>query len=285
MKYLRHLCIALALCNSLPATAVEWDTPQEPFQLYGNSYYVGTGGISAVLITSPQGHILIDASTAEGSKVIAENIHTLGFKLEDVKFILNSHVHHDHAGGIANLQKLTGATVMSSVANAKVLKSGQQDPADPQYGTLTNLAPSDKVVGLADLGLVKLGKLQVQAHYTPGHTAGGTSWTWQSCEVHNATKTCRNMVFGDSLTSIGPKTFRFRDHPHVIADFQHSFGVMETLPCDVLVTAHPEFNDVLEHHALQAEQGTTIFFDPAACRDLVAGARRFLAKRLASEAN
>ena len=153
----------------------KWDQPQQPFPLYGNSYYVGTAGISAVLITSPQGHVLIDGAGAKGAAIIAANIRALGYKLHDVKYILNSHSHSDHAGGLAELQKLTGATVLAGQDNVPSLASGKSDPADPQYGDLNPFAPVSKPRGVIDGEVIKLGPLALTAHATPGHTPGGTS--------------------------------------------------------------------------------------------------------------
>ena len=269
-------CAGAALAAEHPD---DWSGAQQPFTLYGNSYYVGTAGISAVLVTSPQGHILIDGATEEGGKVVADNIRSLGFKLEDVKYILSSHAHHDHAGGIAYLQKLSGATVLAGAGNVEALRSGVSPKEDPQFGSLTNMAPIANVRAVADGEVVKLGALAVKAHSTPGHTPGGTTWTWQSCEAGR----CKIVVFADSLTAVSTDGYRFNDHPEIVAQFQRSFSVVEQLPCDVLVTAHPGFSDLWERQERVAREGSMAFVDAKACRALVADARVRLGKRLASE--
>lgn len=257
----------------------DWNGAQKPFTIYGNTHYVGTAGISALLITSPQGHILIDGATEKGGQVVADNIRVLGYKLEDVKYILSSHAHHDHAGGIALLQKLSGATVLAGAANVPTMRTGVTPKEDPQFGTLDSFPGAAKVRAVDDGEVVKLGALSITAHSTPGHTPGGMSWTWQSCEAGR----CEAMVFGDSLTAISADGYRFTDHPELVATFRRSFAKVEGLPCDVLVAAHPGFNDLWGRQERAAKEGSMAYVDRDACRALAAGARERLDKRLASE--
>ena len=136
----------------------EWNTPQAPFRIYGNTYYVGPHGISSILITSPKGHILIDGAIAESAPQIAAHIRSLGFRLEDVKLILSTHIHFDHAGGIAELQRMTGATVMASPSSAALLAKGGVDPADPQFGDLLPVAKVAHVKALREGETVHSGR-------------------------------------------------------------------------------------------------------------------------------
>ncbi len=116
-----------------------WNAPQAPFHIYGNTWYVGTHSLSAILIASDKGHILIDGDLEESVPQIADHIRALGFRLEDVKWILNSHVHYDHAGGIAELQRLTGAVVMASPWTAAVMGQGEVAKDDPQFGVIRSI--------------------------------------------------------------------------------------------------------------------------------------------------
>src|SRR5438067_5972488 len=143
------------------AQAADWYAPQEPFAVYGNTYYVGTHGISAVLITSPAGHILVDVGGPDAADQVVAQIRKLGFKVEDITYILNSHLHQDHAGAIAALQKLSGATVLASPASARVLESGQPDKADAQYPNLTPIARVAHVRAVRDGETIRLGPLAV----------------------------------------------------------------------------------------------------------------------------
>ena len=159
-----------------------WNQEQAPFRIFGNTYYVGVHGLGSILITSPEGHVLIDGALPQSAPLIARHVKQLGFAIEDVKVILNSHVHYDHAGGIAELQKSSGAKVIASDIAAKVLRTGKVERNDPQFEIIK---PSPAVGNVEALGArksVNVGKLQLQAIHTPGHTPGGTSWSWTSCE-------------------------------------------------------------------------------------------------------
>jgi metallo-beta-lactamase class B len=270
-----------ALLNT--AKAADWYAPQDPFPVYGNTYYVGTGGISAVLITSSAGHILVDVGGPESAGPVVAHIRKLGFRVEDIRYILNSHAHQDHAGAIADLQKLSGATVLASPASVRVLESGKPDRGDAQYPNLTSMPPVARTRVVRDGESIRLGPLAVTAHFTPGHTKGGTSWTWQAEENGRIV----NVVFADSLTALAAKGLRFSANPLYLqaqADVERSFATIEALPCDVLISAHPEFSDLWERKAKQAALGDAAFINVDACRHYAAKARATLAETLAAEA-
>ncbi|RFP11748.1 subclass B3 metallo-beta-lactamase [Duganella sp. BJB488] len=265
------------------AGAADWYAPQEPFRVYGSTYYVGTGGISAVLITSPSGHILVDAGGPEAGAQVVAHIRKLGFRVEDIRYILNSHAHQDHAGAIADLQKLSGATVLASPAAVQVLASGQPDRGDAQYPNLTPMAPLAPTRAVRDGEIIHLGPLAVTAHFTPGHTKGGTSWAWETEEKGRIV----NVVFADSLTALAAEGLRFSGnplYPQAQADVERSFATVEALPCDILVSAHPEAGGLWERKAKQAELGDAAFIDTKACRNYAAKARATLAETLSAEA-
>jgi metallo-beta-lactamase class B len=261
-----------------------WNTPQEPFRVFGNTYYVGPHGLSSILIVSPSGHVLIDGALPESVPQIVANIKTLGFRIEDVKLILNSHVHFDHAGGLAELQRLSGARVVASSWSAEVLKKGGVAIDDPQYGELRPITRVAHVETLKDGESFRAGDVVVTAHLTPGHTPGGTSFAWQSCFEGR----CLSMVYADSLSPISAKGFRFTDspvYPGALKDFEKSFSFLSTVPCDILLTTHPE-NANLWEKLDGRRRGVTPdpMIDPGACRSLANGARSQLQRRLADEA-
>ena len=262
------------------ASCKVWNAPQEPFKIYGNTYYVGTHGLSSILITSPAGHILIDGDLPESAQQIRDHIQSLGFRIEDVKLILNSHVHFDHAGGIAQLQRWSHARVAASEPSASVLSRGGVAKDDPQYGILPDIAKVKHVQRFRDGEVLHVGGLAITAHLTPGHTAGGTSWTWKSCEKDR----CLNMVFADSLTAASAPGFKFTAHPELLKGFEKSFAFLESTPCDILVTTHPEMSglwDRLERRNKSATPDPMI--DSTACRNLAVKARDQLRKRIESE--
>jgi metallo-beta-lactamase class B len=276
--FLALACIAsLSATLALPAQAApEWTQPNKPFRIHGNAYYVGSRGLTAVLVTSPQGHVLIDGTLPENAAMVEANIRSLGFKLSDIKAILNSHAHVDHAGAIAQLARDTGATVYASALGAKSLALGGADPDDPQYQPGPGYTPVKATV-VVDGGHVKVGPLDIQAHATPGHTPGSTSWTWRSCEAGE----CVDIVYADSLTALTNGTYRYADspaHPHRVESFRQSIATVGSLPCGILVTTHPDASDVLGRAARGKLQ------DPGACKALAAHAVKALDAELAREA-
>lgn len=289
----RHAaCLFILICASVSlaqhkttscANCAEENKPQSPFRIFGNSYYVGTHGLSSVLITSTAGHVLIDGDLPESAAQIAANIKSLGFRIEDVKLIVNSHVHFDHAGGIAELQRRSGARVVASPWSTQVLKMGGVGRGDPQRGTILGIHAVKNVSTFQDGQSFPVGDIAITAHLTAGHTPGGTSWTWKSCEA----SVCREMVYADSLNPISAPAFKFsnsREYPQALDDFEKSFKFFETTPCDILVTAHPEFSGLLDHQA-QRERNVKPdpMVDPTACRRYAESGRAKLRERLAAE--
>ncbi len=280
------LCAVAAISQSKThpcAQCAEWNKPQTPFRIFGNSYYVGTHGLSSVLITSDAGHILIDGDLPESVPQIVANIRSLGFRIEDVKIILNSHVHFDHAGGIAGLQRLSGARVIASEWSASVMKRGGVGRDDPQYGALAPITPIANVHELRDGETIRVGDIAITAHLTPGHTPGSTSWTWKSCEG----KVCYDAVYADSLTPVSADGFKFtasREYPHALADFKKSFTFLEATPCDILITTHPEASQLWDR--LDARQHSATpdpMINAGACRELAEHGRERLQQRIAEE--
>lgn len=159
------------------ASCAEWNTPTPPVRLHGDTYWVGTRGLGAVLLTSSEGHVLIDGGLPESAAHVIASIRALGFRPEDVKLIVNSHAHYDHAGGIAALQKASGARVVASAASAAVLRTGRAGRDDPQFTIALPYPPVSSVSVLSDGDTLRVGPIVVVAHLTPGHTPGGTSWT------------------------------------------------------------------------------------------------------------
>lgn len=290
---LRTLGAALALSTVVhPACAQdaikctscdEWNQPAAPFNIHGNTYYVGTAGLSAVLVTSPQGHVLLDGALPQSAPLIQKNIEALGFRMKDVKLILNSHAHFDHAGGLAALQRASGATVAHSPHGAQVLRDGTPGTDDPQYDpndrfTIPKVA---QVKEVKDGETLAVGPLRFTVHHTPGHTPGGTTWTWQSCEGAN----CLNMVYADSLTPVSTDGFYYSGgatYPDRSASFRATIAKVAGLKCDIVIAAHPSATDAFGKAAARTAQSNP-FIDPEGCRKLAAGASRNVDVRLQKE--
>jgi metallo-beta-lactamase class B len=278
--------VAVSVGQSTPppcSQCAEWNKPQAPFRIFGNAYYVGPHGLSSVLITSESGHVLIDGGLPESAQQIVANIRSLGFRIEDVKIIVNSHVHFDHAGGIEELQRLSGAGVMARQWSANVMRKGGVGRGDPQYGAVAKIAPIKNVQELRDGDSLRVGVIVMTTHLTAGHTPGGTSWTWKSCEG----KICRDMVFADSLTPVSSEGFRFtksREYPKALEDFEKSFAFFEAVPCDILITTHPEVSGLWDRVDAR-KRGVTPdpMVDSGACRQLAKHGHELLRERLAKE--
>ena len=255
----------------------EWDKPGPPFRLYGRTYYVGTCGISALLVVGPDGHTLIDSGTDEGAKIVLANIRALGFDPKDVKTLLMSHEHYDHVGGMARLQAETGATIVATPAAAKVLRSGVTDPADPQAGSDHPPFPpvTGRIVTIDRSAPTTSGGRTFRLIGTPGHTLGAMSWAWSDCEDG----TCRSIVYVDSLNPISADGYRFSDHPQLVAGFRAGAAEVAAADCDIVVAPHPGAV------GLRARLlGDKPLIETAGCKAFAATATDRLDKRLAREA-
>lgn len=245
---LRTCLLSLLLFLLLPAgvyaqadeTSRSWNQPVKPFRVIGNIYYVGASDIASYLIVTSKGHILLDSGFVETVPQIQKNLVQLGFRLEDVKILINSHAHYDHAGGLALLKRLTNAPLMASEADAALLAAGGK--GDPNFGDRFGYEPvkADRI--LRDGDKVKLGGVTMVAHLTPGHTKGNTTWTMTVDED----KKRYNVVFAGSTTAPGYRLVNNPNYPQIVEDYRRTFKVLKTLPCDVFLAPHANFFDMLE---------------------------------------
>jgi metallo-beta-lactamase class B len=269
---------------SVCESCAEWNVDREPFRVFGNTYYVGVAGLSSVLITSKEGHVLIDGALPQSAPLIDAHIRALGFRTEDVKLILNSHAHFDHAGGIRALQRASGARVAASARGAEAIERGRPVPEDPQAGLGAVMAfpPVKSVTVVKDGETLRVGSLAVTAHLTPGHTPGSTTWTWRSCEGDR----CLNVVYADSITPVAAPGFRYTgdaSHPSIVESFRRSIATIADLPCDVLLTTHPGFVGLDEKLARRQKGEADSFVDDKSCRAYAATGAKALDARIAGE--
>jgi len=234
--------LALALLVGTPAIAgldpPEWTRPAKPFHVVGPISYVGTEGLAAYLIKTDAGLILLDGTMAENVPAIEANIRALGYKLTNVKLLLNSHAHFDHAAGLAALKRDTHATFLASAPDKAALESGIP-PSVTSYGVIK--FPPVKVDRVLVDGMpVRLGGIAMTPILTPGHTPGCTTWT---TNVRDGARTLR-VVFPCSITVAGNKLVGNSGYPGIVTDFRRSFARMKTLSADVVLTAHPEAADI-----------------------------------------
>ena len=253
-----------------------WSDPAPPAHIFANVYMVGTCGIVSLLVTSPKGHILIDGATAEAAPYIADNIRKLGFQLTDVKYLVSSHEHLDHVGGLSALKSITGARMLARAEARKSLETGTSDPTDPQLAILPPFAgiKVDQIV--RDGETITIGLINMTVIATPGHSPGGTSWTWKSCEG----TICHQFVFADSLGAVSADAYRFTDHPAYVAVLRATIKrVSELKPCDILIAPHPAQSRFFERLS-----NKELLVDPAGCANYAKAAVERLYARLAKEA-
>lgn len=253
-----------------------WSDPAPPARIYGNTWYVGTCGITAILVTSDEGHILIDSGPADAAPLLLANIRKLGFDPKDVRWILSSHEHHDHIGSVAALQRETGAQVVALASARRVMESGAPSADDPQAKVIKGSPPVNVARVLADGDSVTLGRLAFTVRETPAHSPGSASWSWQSCDE---AFTCRMIAYADSATTVSADDYRFTDHPDRIAQVRTGLARMAELPCDILVTPHPSASNLFERLG-----GKAPLVDASACRAYAGSAVTRFDARLASEA-
>ena len=254
----------------------DWDKPGPPFRVYGRTYYVGTCGITALLVSGASGHTLIDSGTDKGAAIMLANIAALGFDPKDVTTILMSHEHFDHVGGMARLQKTTGATIVATPPAAAVLRSGKPGADDPQAASGHPAFPpvTGKIVNISGERTRRHAGRDFTPLFTPGHTPGATSWTWRECERG----VCRKLVYVDSLNPISADGYRFSDHPELVRAMRAGIAKVAALDCDIVVAPHPTAAQLRDRLL-----GSRPLIDPAGCRDFAATATGRLDKRLAAE--
>jgi metallo-beta-lactamase class B len=281
MRRLAFIALAMLALDAHAACkpGAKWTEPAPPRKVFGNTYFVGTCGISAILVTSKDGAVLIDAGVEEAAPLVETNIRALDVKLEDVRYILNTHEHNDHVGGLAALARDTHAIVQAREPGASALERGRGGPDDPQFRLGLTFAPVANVHRIKDGDHVKLGTIDIVAHATPAHTPGSTSWTWTSCEGAR----CLQMVYADSLTPVSDDDYRFSDdaaHPGYLDAYRKSIAIVGALPCDILLTPHPDASDLW--HRLGPDAAAPLV-DAGACKRYAATATKNLDARIAKE--
>lgn len=225
----------------------EWNAPAAPFRIIGNVYYVGTAGLSAFLIVDPAGSVLIDGGLPESAPRIEANIRRLGFRMRDIRYILNNHSHADHAGGLAALQRASGARLVASRGDRADLIAGRTVDR-PELGAFPPVLPQQTI---GDGGTIRVGRTVLTAHLTPGHTSGATSWSLRTSQAGKPI----DVLFLSSLSVAGRKlvTGRPPRDTAAVAQFRSTFRKLATLRADVVLSYHAEqFDLVAKREALKA---------------------------------
>ncbi|MEK7266051.1 MAG: subclass B3 metallo-beta-lactamase [Pseudomonadota bacterium] len=247
-------CAGAAQAPSSPliASNPEWIEPVPPFRVYENIYYVGTRGLAAYLIATPEGHFLLDGGVPENAPLIARNIEKLGFEIKDVKLLLNSHAHFDHSGGLAALKKMTGATLVASDGDRWALETGLVPGSEEDLDMTAPPVKVDHVIG--DEESLTLGGAMLTAHLTPGHTKGCTSWAMNAGG--------KAVLFFCSATVAANRLAVPQQYEGIVEDYRATFAKTKNWRPDLFLANHPFFFDMEEKRARQIAGDDQAFVDP-----------------------
>jgi metallo-beta-lactamase class B len=261
------IVLAIALFTGKAPAQDDWTVPFPAFRIADNLYYVGSKGLANYLITTPQGHILINSDMEANVPLIQKSIESLGYKFSDVKILLISHAHGDHNGASATIKKLTGAKYMVMDADVPVVESGGK--TDFQYGNdpSTHYTPTSVDRVLRDGDEVKLGDAVLTARLTPGHTKGCTTWTMK---VKDGSKMRDVVIVGSPNVNPGYNLVDNKAYPEIIQDFERTFAVLKSLSCDYFLGAHGGYFELETKYARLKAGGTTAFIDPEGYKSFVA---------------
>jgi metallo-beta-lactamase class B len=274
--------VVLAVAVIVAAANVQSDDnrPSEPFRIADNLYYVGSSDIGSYLITTGSGSVLIDAGYVETVPLIRANIAKLGFRIEDVKVLLNTQAHFDHAAGLAEVKRLSGARLMASDEDAAVIERGGR--GDFYLGDSRPFPAVTVDRRLKDLDTVSLGDTVLTAHLTPGHTKGCTTWTFDARDrgkTYHAVDLCGLSILDGTRVSGMP------DYPNIATDYSHTYEVLKKLPCDIFIGAHASYYSGQDKAAtLRAHpDGANPFVDPDGYRSYIDRAERRFREQLEKE--
>ena len=273
----RHNCAILTIALSIVIAVIvagnntpvqnDWTEPFPAFRIAGNLYYVGSKGLASYLITTPEGHILINSNMEANVPMIRASMESLGFKFDDIKILLISHAHFDHCAASATIKRLTGAKYMVMDEDVDVVESGGK--SDFQYAddpeAVYPPAKVDRV--LHDGDEVRLGDAKLTAHLTPGHTKGCTTWTMK---VNDGSKLRDVVIIGSPNVNPGYKLVHNTAYPRITEDFEQTFRVLKSLSCDYFLGAHGSYFDLETKYARLKAGNPTVFIDPAGYKNYVA---------------
>jgi metallo-beta-lactamase class B len=264
---------------ALDATDQQRNVPVEPLRVIANVYHVGAADVTSFLVTTPRGHILIDAGYAETAPQIRANVARLGFKIEDVKILLTTQAHFDHAGGLAEIKRASGARLLASRADAALMNAGGK--GDFSFGDRLFYEPvkTDKVI--ADGEKITLGGVTLRAVSTPGHTKGCTAYA--TTVEENGRR--YEVLFYGSASAPGYRLVGNEKYPNIVADYEKTFRVSKALKPDVFLASHGVFFDLAgKAERLRKGAAPNPFVDPESYRRYLETAEKTFREQLAKEA-
>lgn len=261
-------------------SCAEWSIPHEPVRLFGNTWYVGTRDLSTILITTPAGHILIDGGLQATVPQVMANIRKTGTDPRDIRLVLTSHVHYDHAQATAAFAANSGARVAALPWSAQALEAGVMPKDDPQFGLSFDNPPVPRVTVVQSGDTLQVGDVVIRATATPGHTPGSTTWSWKSCEGTH----CVDVVYADSQTPISADGFLFTAQPGLAELVERGHRALEAMPCGMLLTPHPGASGLWDRLAKPRDaKGSGALLDSTGCARYAQRARAAYQARYARE--
>jgi metallo-beta-lactamase class B len=264
----------------------DWTTPLPPFQIAQNLYYVGSRDLASYLITTPAGNILINSNLESSPAQIRHSVEQLGFHWSDIKILLINHAHFDHCAGSAAILKQTRAKYMVMDGDVSVVESGGR--RDFAYGPTPQFPPAHVDRTLHDGSTVTLGGITLTANKTPGHTRGNTTWTFETHEPNQANASFQHVVIvgswnvnpGYRLVATPTKP---ASYPGIASNYEHTFTVLASLPCDIFLGAHGQYFNMLDKLSRLPKQGPQVFIDPAGYKTAVAERKSAFEKELSKQ--
>jgi metallo-beta-lactamase class B len=251
---------------SLSQQPASWTVPFPPYKIAGNLFYAGSKDLASYLITTPEGHILINSSLEESVPLIRNSVEQLGFKFTDIKILLISHAHSDHCAGSAEIKKLTGAKYFVMEGDVPAVESGGASKSRLGKADYTQFPPAKVDRVLKDGEEVKLGGSVLVAHLTPGHTKGCTTWTMQ---VQDAGKALNAVIIGSPNVNPGYVLVNNKNYAGIAQDYEMTFKALKSLPVDLFLGAHGAYYGMENKHALIKPGAVNPFIDPKGYRNYV----------------
>ncbi len=268
------------LCGGrlMAQNSADWTEPYPAHTVVGNLHYVGSRGLASYLITSADGHVLINSSLEASVPLIQRSVEQLGFRFSDIKILLISHAHWDHCAGSARIKELTGARYMVMEADVADVEAGGRGNFQYANQPATFYPPLKVDRVLRDGDEVTLGGSTLVARLTPGHTKGTTTWTMK---VREGATTHDVVIVGSPNVNNGYRLVNNPRYPQIADDYERCFRVLKSLPCDVFLGAHGSYYDMEAKVGRRAKGDKNPFVDPAGYKAYVADREKaFLAERV-----
>ena len=273
------LFVALFFIAHAESYTAKWAQPREPFRIAGNIYYVGSNALACFLITTPQGHFLINTGYERMAPQLRANVEKLGFRFSDIRYLLTGQVHDDHVAGFAVARAATGAKVLIMQGDDDILEHGGR--GDFRFDGEISWRPCHVDRVLRDGDTVSLGGTTLTAHLTPGHTKGCTTWT---TTLTDEGRPLNVVIVGGVSVNPGVRLRHNPRYPNIATDYERTFRTLRALPCDIFLGSHAGYFDMSAKLArMKAGAAGNPFIDPDGYRQFVDASEASFQRLLSQE--